>query len=460
MVAAALALGLAGVRGPASGRGTGAGVGVARAAPVLALAAAGVVVAAPATVRLAARLVRRPLALARGTVGRLAADNAARNPRRSALCASALAVGLIVVTYVLVLGAAEAAWRDARRAEPPLSGDGVDLVVYAPASAPPGLVEAIAARPEVGAVTGARETVVLVDDVPGLLVGVRPEAAADLWDYEVVAGSLADVTPAAEPALPGVAISARQAEEGGLTVGDEVSAVFPSVGPVSLRVAALFTGNRPVAGGGERFLADPMLVDTAVVAEHDPDGWSGEVSVGLASGVSTEEGRAAVRETVAAADTGPLDVVVATPEERAAQLDDGASDDTLDQLESTIDALLALAVVVALVGVVNAQVLSTVERSREIGLLRAVGATRAQVRAAVRWETVVVGLLGTVLALAVGVPLALVLVEGQRPALPTVVPVRALAVVAALTLAATFVASLVPAWWSARHISPRPDDTR
>jgi predicted lysophospholipase L1 biosynthesis ABC-type transport system permease subunit len=102
---------------------------------------------------------------------------------------------------------------------------------------------------------------------------------------------------------------------------------------------------------------------------------------------------------------------------------DREDDDALDRVEPTIDALLALAVVVALVGVVNAQVLSTVERAREIGVLRAVGASRARVRAAVPSETLIVGLLDTVLALALGVPLALLLVEAQRPALPTVVPV-------------------------------------
>jgi len=137
---------------------------------------------------------------------------------------------------------------------------------------------------------------------------------------------------------------------------------------------------------------------------------------------------------------------------------DREDDDALDRVEPTIDALLALAVVVALVGVVNAQVLSTVERTREIGVLRAVGASRARVRAAVPSETLIVGLLDTVLALALGVPLALLLVEAQRPALPTVVPVRGPAGVAALTLTATFVASFVPAWWSARRSSPRPGE--
>ncbi len=115
----------------------------------------------------------------------------------------------------------------------------------------------------------------------------------------------------------------------------------------------------------------------------------------------------------------------------------GDRSDQVDQLVGLVYALLFLAVLIALLGIVNTLALSVLERTREIGLLRAVGMSRAQVRTAVRWEAVLIALLGTVLGLATGTVLGIVTVraladEGlDRLAVP-VVTLAALAVGGAL----------------------------
>ena len=118
-----------------------------------------------------------------------------------------------------------------------------------------------------------------------------------------------------------------------------------------------------------------------------------------------------------------------------------------------MNALLTLTIVIAMIGIVNALILSVVERTREIGLTRAVGATRSQVRSATRWEALIIAAFGLVGALGVGVFFGWVLVhalseEGFRVfALPTAQLVGFAAVTAALTL----VAAVLPAAWAGRR---------
>ncbi len=132
---------------------------------------------------------------------------------------------------------------------------------------------------------------------------------------------------------------------------------------------------------------------------------------------------------------------VATPDRWAA---DQAS--WLDQVLSVIVVMLALAVVVSLLGIVNTLALAVVERTREIGLLRAAGMTRRQVRRMVRWESVLTALVGAGLGIAAGLALAgvaTVLLADQG--LTFVLPVGVLAAIAIVAALAGVVAAVIPA---------------
>jgi putative ABC transport system permease protein len=119
----------------------------------------------------------------------------------------------------------------------------------------------------------------------------------------------------------------------------------------------------------------------------------------------------------------------------------------IDMLLNLIYALLALAVIIALLGIANTLALSIFERTRELGLLRAVGMTRGQVRATVRWESVIIALLGTTLGLAIGTSFGWVMVKAlENQGLNTfTIPVGQLAVVVAIAGIAGVVAAVLPA---------------
>ena len=119
----------------------------------------------------------------------------------------------------------------------------------------------------------------------------------------------------------------------------------------------------------------------------------------------------------------------------------------IDMLLNLIYALLALAVIIALLGIANTLALSIFERTRELGLLRAVGMTRAQVRATVRWESVIIALLGTTLGLAIGTSFGWVMVKAlEDQGLNTFnIPVTQLVVVVAISAVAGVLAAVLPA---------------
>jgi putative ABC transport system permease protein len=175
-----------------------------------------------------------------------------------------------------------------------------------------------------------------------------------------------------------------------------------------------------------------------------PDAGDTQVWVELAGGVTAEEGRAALESVVAdfpSAEVQDLDQYKASVK---------AQYDTVLVL---VNALLVLTIVIAVIGIVNTLVLSVVERTREIGLTRAVGASRGQVRSTIRWEALLIAAFGLTTALAIGTSAGWVLVRALADegfsvfALPAVQLLAFAAVTGALTLAA----AVLPAAWAGRR---------
>lgn len=345
----------------------------------------GVLMLSPVVARTAVGVLAWPFVRLLRPVGRLARGNVVRNPRRTANTAGALMIGMALVGAVSVIAVS---------AQQSVTGvveaqTNADVVVRSATMViPSGAVDDVAALPEAGtsdavafaplAVAGPGEEPA-VDYVIGLADGTLGRSV----EVELVDGSL-DELGAGQ-----VAVTEAAADEHGWTVGDELT-VAGADGPQALSVVAVITTN---------VLGSPLVVgqdvlDTLVPREQQQ---VDTILVTAAAGVSATELQDAVADAVA-----PYVVVsVLTRDEFVSNLAD-----QVNQLLVILYALLGLSVVIAVLGIVNTLALSVIERTREIGLLRAVGLGRLQLAGTVTVESVLTAVFGTVLGLAVGVALA------------------------------------------------------
>ncbi|MFD9867302.1 ABC transporter permease [Streptomyces niveus] len=409
------------------------------AAPSLVLAAVGAVLALAAFVVLgpvaathAVRLLGGPLERLRGVSGALAKRNALRSPTRTAATATALMIGVAVVSLFTIFGASLKATMD-RTVSLSFAGD---LAVSAPAFGgggsrlSPGLTPALAELPEVGSAVGLGRGVAKVDGDGRQLTVTDPAALAKGFDLGSVDGSFDGF------GTKDIAVSRAQAEERNLRTGGTTRLTFADGGVETFTVKAVYERSE---------LAGDYVVTRAAWAPHRTQDADTLVSVTFKDGVPAAEATAAVERT--AAEFGRPDVQT---RDEYARTSAGA----VDMMLTLIYALLALAVVVALLGIANTLTLAVHERTRELGLLRAVGQTRAQLRAMVRWESVLVAAFGTAGGLALGGLLGRVAVKASEGAGDTAfafaVPPAQLAIVGAVGLTAGVIAGWRPARRAAR----------
>jgi len=402
---------------------------------------AGAVLAAPGLAAPATRLLAAPLPRLRGVPGRLARENAGRNPRRTATTALALTMGASVGAFAVVLvSSLERSLTGAVQA-----GISADLVVrgagFGFGGLPTSLAGAIAQLDEVavvspqryafaqvgGPVRPARRAPVVPRDETRPIGALDTSVADRLLDLGRVEGRLADVGPGA------VGVSQRELDERGWNVGDVITLAFPGRAPEPFRIAASFS--------------QPLLFDFVIglgdAERLVPDQFDFLVYVGLADGVGADEGRAAIAAAVRRVPIAAVDDLRSYTAELAG---------SLDQLLGLVALLLLLAVGIATVGIGITLSLTVHERTREIGLLRVVGMDRSQTRRMVRWEAVVIALFGTAVGTAVGIAAAWALVRALRAegigsfALPW----RGLVGLALLAFASGVVAAVAPARRAAR----------
>ncbi|MEU6318712.1 ABC transporter permease [Streptomyces sp. NPDC047009] len=397
---------------------------------VLALAA--FVVLGPVASRAAVQVLGAPLDRLRGVTGGLARRNALRSPRRTAATASALMIGVAVVSLFTVFGASLKATMD-QTVSRSFAGD---VAVSTPSfgaggsGLSPGLASAIARQPGVEDAVGLGRGVAKVDGSGRALTVTDPVALGRVFGLAPVHGSLGHL------GRDGIAISEQEADKQHLTLGTTARLTFTD------GTTRLFTV-RAVYGRSE--LAGDYVITRAAWAPHRTQDSDTLVAVSFKPGVATAEGKAAVQK-VAARYGNPS---VQTRDEFAQSSAGG-----IDMMLTLVYALLALAVLIALLGIANTLTLAVHERIRELGLLRAVGQTRSQLRAMVRWESVLVAAFGTAGGLVLGAFLGWVLVKSSDGASATAfafaLPPAQLLVVALVGLAAGALAGLRPARRAAR----------
>ncbi|HMJ78906.1 MAG TPA: FtsX-like permease family protein [Iamia sp.] len=410
------------------GDGALTSVGAGSAVTFLAVVALG-----PALSRRVVDVLGIPLTRLSRITGRLARENARRNARRTATTASALMVGVTLVGFITILaGSSKASITEA--IDRSLRAD-FTISSGAPAGAEggfsPAIEERLAALPEVAVATPLRSAPVGVDGGTSTVVAVDPSTIDRVMDLEVRTGSLAALADG------GVAVRGSWADDHGLAVGDVVTLRFARTGPVSLPVAAVIDGK--VLGAGEsRYVVDLDTFEANVTDQLDRS-----VFVALRSGTSAGAGAAALEAALA-------DWPAAEIQDQAAFKE--AVTTEIDTMLNLTYGLLALAVVIALIGIANTLALAVHERTRELGLMRAVGMSRRQVRASIRQEAILISLLGVVVGsvLAVGLAAAVVAALDDTGTATFAVPVRSLATIAVLATLAGVAAAAGPARRAAR----------
>ncbi|WP_107122823.1 ABC transporter permease [Streptomyces caeruleatus] len=407
--------------------------------PSLWLAGTGAVLALAAFVALgpvasttAVRILGGPLDRLRGVTGGLARRNALRSPKRTAATASALMIGVAVVSLFTVFGASLKATMD-QTVSRSFAGD---VAVSTPSfgaggsGLSPRLADAVQRLPEVDTAVGLGRGVAEVDGKGRALTVTDPVALERTFDLGTVHGSLADL------GTHGMAITQKEADEQHLTTGDQTRLTFTDGRTETFTVRAVY---------GRSELAGDYVITREAWAPHRTQDADTVLAVSFKDGVSTDTGKAAV-EKVAAQYGNPE---VQTRDEYAQSSAGG-----IDMMLTLVYALLALAVLIALLGIANTLTLAIHERTRELGLLRAVGQTRPQLRAMIRWESVLVAAFGTAGGIALGAFLGWVLVKASDGASDSAfafaMPSLQLLVVALVGVTAGALAGLRPARRAAR----------
>ena len=403
--------------------------GVERKVRLLALAL-GVLLMFVAVTMVASRVVR-PLALVLGApgarfggaAGRLARENAARNPARTASTAAAVMIGLTLITYFAVIGAGYSSSFTS-------AVDELFVADYAVTAGDNPLTnkaaEAVGNTPGVEAVTEIRGaqakrngTSVKVSGVDANLVKVVPMK----W----TSGSSA--IPA-QLGRTGAFVSDLYADDHSLGVGSPVTVTTPTGKILRLHVDGIF--DEPKGGSPFQGIAVSKATFDGAFANHD-----NELMLLNIRGGPTAENSARLEQALHAFPTAKVETR------------DEFRDSRLGKLERIVHilyALLGLSVLVSMFGVVNTIVLSVFERTRELGMLRAVGMTRRQVRRMVRHESIVTALIGAVLGIGIGVFLAALTSSAlSKYGVVFALPYKSLAAFVVVAILAGTLAAILPA---------------
>jgi len=368
------------------------------------------------------RFIGWPLPRTRGMPGELARENAMRNPKRTAASASALMIGVGLVGLITIFVASTRASVD-HSITNTFTGD---LVVDGGGGLYGGVDPAIAKRlsdlPEVSVATGIRVGLAKVAGSGVVVQAADPTTLPKIMDIDVRAGSVAVLGPT------DLAVYKNAASDNNWHVGSTVHMLFAKTGHRTMRIALIYGDNTQL---GNYFMS------TTAFEANFAGQFDHEVFVNTADGVSTDQAAAAMKNVT---NEYPGVKVLSRSAYVAEQMK------TVNQLLALVYALLGLAILIALLGIANTLTLSISERIREIGLLRAVGMTRAQLRSTIRWESVIIALQGTVLGLVIGVFFGWALVGALRDQGITQfeVPVTSLGVIVLCAVAAGMLAAIMP----------------
>ena len=386
----------------------------------VAIIAFGPIVVAPI-----ANFLTKPLSKIRGVTGQVAGRNAARSPERTALTAAALGVGLALLVAVSVLGSS---LTDSLRATfgklftgqiavSPENPNGGTL--------PGSLVDDLKTVPEVGAAVGFGPGPFRVpngtdEEKKGTFgLTVDPQGASELLTIQFKTGGWTDLHDNS------ILVSEDHAKDDDLHVGSTIDAVLLNGSKQTFTVGGIYT---------DKVFGD-YIIDKSVFSFQPALDF--QILVKPAPGVSNEAAYSAIDKLL---DKYPT----AKVQTRKQFIDENISQ--LDGILNFIYALLGMSVFIAVLGIVLTLLLGVYERRRELGLMRAIGTTRPQIRGSIRWESVITAILGALMGTGLGVALGWIVVKALRDqGLDRFsVSISSLVVFAILALVLSLVAAFVP----------------
>lgn len=386
----------------------------------------GVAMLAGSIVSPLASLVGRPIEALRGVTGRLARENTLRNPSRTAVTSAALMIGVALVVFAAIF-AKSANKSVADALDQTYVGDMAitNTDGFSPFS--PSVGKAVAEVPGVETVSPIGGAGALVEGetviITGLDSNLTSVANLDWTDGD-------DAT--FENLRPDQAIAEEQwAADNGIAVGDDVEITAQSGNKVTVEVAGMVrdevqllvpTLALPIDTVRTQFDSNVDFLD---LVGFEPDADVGETEAAVKALVEKRFPQAQAQSQQ--------------------ELKDSQSD-SINQLLAVIYVLLALSVIISLFGVVNTLVLTIYERTREIGMLRAIGASRSQIRRMVRYESLITAMIGAIIGAAIGIAVAVAAVEAlSDEGLVLGIPVVGIIVVLVLAGLAGILAGVWPA---------------
>lgn len=381
----------------------------------------GLIIAGPSLAHATAKLADHGR---RGGGWRLAARNIGRAPRRAAATALALTIGVAVVAAVAVTATS---MRESV-AQTVAGSNRADFFLR-PTGAGAGISPAAPALlrdlEELDAVVELKISGAQIEGTRSAVVALDPTDLALVMDLGDPVGSV-DLAPGT------MVMGTAEAAALGVDVGDMVTVTFPETGEQALELTAT------VDEGPITLMGSPYWISVENFTASVTSTLDGIVLVSAVPGADL----AATEQLITEALAGHPNVTISDPAELTAN-----AQASMDQMLGLVTALLLLAVVVAILGIINTLGLSVLERTRELGLMRAVGATRSQIRTIVRRESVLMAMLGAVTGIAPGTlaGVALSRALGQEGITLVSVPATQLAVYLVVAAAVGVVAAIGPA---------------
>lgn len=373
----------------------------------------------------------------RGVTGRLAAENAARSPKRTAATASAIVIGVALIGFITAF-ASSANSSVSRVVDTQVDAD----IIVQPSGGffggfggfTPEVARTMRELPDIEQVStfageSARVTYPDGDTADTFVGAVDPTTYGPLVSPAMEKGDFESLGPG------GAIVDKQIADDNDLDIGDRVTFTLPGNAQLDLEIQAV---------SRDPFALSPTW--TITLADFEPvvaERLDAQVFASVAEGADVDAVLASVETAI-------------QPFPNLEVLDrEGFKSDLAEQLQqfvTVIYALLGLSIIIAMIGVANTISLSVHERTRELGLLRAVGMVRRQLKSMIRWEAVLIAVLGTVVGLALGIVTSYAMIQALEGFGLTEfdLPVGSLLVQVMIAAALAVVASVLPARRAAR----------
>ena len=388
----------------------------------------GTITLGPVIARPVALLLGKPAEKFRGVTGTMARQNSARNPKRTSRTAAPVLIGVALVTAVAALAASISSQIDGVFTQQFKGDYAINTTARGFGGLSPSLADDINEMPQVQRATGIGRLTVKIDDKGQFLTTINPATVEGVFDIGLISGSYADLT--AET----IFVSQEYANNQDAKLGDTIQVTLADAQIKALKIAGIYTYDEIA---GKYTVSRDLIKDSSVIS------FDLGVFIKLKPSVSDEFARSELQAAVDKYGQGTL-------LSKREYIDSQSG--SINQLLGLIYGLLFLSVIIAVVGIIITLLLSVFERQREIGLLRAVGMTKSQVRTTVRWESVITSLIGAVVGIVLGVGLGWVIVYALRDqGLSSFsVPVGSTVSILIMSFIIGVLAAVYPAWRATR----------